>query len=329
MWPIVDLHCDLLSFLAHDLKRTVDDPSSLASYPQMQAGKVSLQTLAIFTEGTQKAFSSGKTQLNVLQRLLDKQPQRYKLWDPSLPIQGDKGIIYVVPSFENAEGFSKIDLPIQDSLPYLNAVHKQFKTILYISLTWNGENRFGGGSGSKKGLKEDGKCLLEWMDNKKIAIDLSHSSDFLADDIFNYIDKHSLHIPVIASHSNARSIIQQDRNLPDSLAKEIFSRKGIIGLNFFAPFIGDTEHKLQEHIEHFSELGGKDLLCFGADFFAIEDHSIASLRLKFRTATLFFSNLANASCYPYALRLLDTLPPSQREGICYKNFQEYLKRTMQ
>ena len=47
---VADFHCDLLSYLAEDAKRTPHDLASRASIPQLQAGGVKLQTLAIFTK---------------------------------------------------------------------------------------------------------------------------------------------------------------------------------------------------------------------------------------------------------------------------------------
>jgi len=41
---------------------------------------------------------------------------------------------------------------------------------------------------------------------KQIPIDLSHTSDLLAEGILNHIDSQKLEIPVIASHSNFRAI---------------------------------------------------------------------------------------------------------------------------
>ena len=61
---------------------------------------------------------------------------------------------------------------------------------------------------------------------------LSHTSDALAHDIFNHIDKHKLAVPVIASHSNFRSVSDHVRNLPDEIANEIVNRNGLIGMNF-------------------------------------------------------------------------------------------------
>ncbi len=74
-------------------------------------------------------------------------------------------------------------------------------------MTHHGENRFGGGNSTGIGLKKDGEALLEYISEKKIAIDLSHTSDALAGDILNYIVKNKLGLSVLASHSNFRGCV--------------------------------------------------------------------------------------------------------------------------
>ena len=63
MHPIVDLHCDLLCYLANDPKRKVYDHESRCSLPQMQKGNVKLQTLAVFTETSQRSLKDGDAQI--------------------------------------------------------------------------------------------------------------------------------------------------------------------------------------------------------------------------------------------------------------------------
>ena len=328
-YPIADLHCDLLSFLVDDSSRTIDDPRSRASYPQMRQGNIGLQALTIFTYSKALSHEYGKKQLEMLFHLLKQHPEKYQLWDPSLSIEKqENGPIQVVPVFENAYALCEETQKIEEGIAFLEKTRLRLKNILYISLTWDLENRFGGGCGSRVGLKEDGKQLLEWMDQKKIAIDLSHASDFLADDILNFLDKKSLEIPVMASHSNMRFVTDRERNLPDSIAKEIIYRKGIIGLNFFAPFIGIRFDQIVNHVEHLFSLGGKNHLCFGGDFFHFE--SFSYIQEKYKTNVAFFPEFANASCYQTALSLLQkelSLTESEIKSIAFHNFENYAKRT--
>ena len=193
-------------------------------------------------------------------------------------------------------------------------------------MTWDGENRYGGGVGAKIGLKEDGKRLLEWMDSKQIAIDLSHASDYLIDDIFNTIDKKGYKIPVLASHSNMRSVTAMARNLPDELAVEIIRRKGLMGMNFFCHFSGGKNAKdLLKHIEHAFMLGGQNALCMGADFFC--DADAPSIKAKYNSTMFFYEELANSSCYPHFFAMAReglNLKEKELQAISYKNAETFL-----
>ena len=211
--------------------------------------------------------------------------------------------MHIIPAFENASAFASENEPLQQAIDRLEEYHEALGPIFYISLTWNDENRFGGGNMTTVGLKEDGKRLLEWMSGKRIAIDLSHTSDKLAYDLIDYIDKNVLDIPIIASHSNFRAISDYPRNLPDDLAKEIIRRKGLIGLNLFAPFIHKTDATaIVRHVEYGLNLGAGNAFSFGADFFC--DADFPSFITKYQRKEAFYPEFANSSVYPSLLGLL-------------------------
>ncbi|MBM3198480.1 MAG: peptidase [Chlamydiae bacterium] len=318
MLPIIDLHADLLHYLADHKRHTIEDADSRVSLSQMQQGGVRLQILPIFTETHATSSREGKHQLALFHTLLKDQHNHYKYHDGSS--LHEQGPIQLLLAVENASSFCGEGESLEEGLRAL----EQALPLVYLSLTWNGENRFGGGMGSPKGLKDDGKTLLSWMDKRKVAVDLSHASDRLADEIFNYIDKHSLHIPVIASHSNSRTLSARERNLPDYLAREIIHRKGLIGLNFFAPFLGSSASSLVDHVRHFLSLGGEHSLCFGADFFP--DNILGNhVEKVYHTKVAFFQELSNASCYPWVLSLLqDHLSKESLENLAMRNVLRFI-----
>lgn len=135
----------------------------------------------------------------------------------------------------------------------------------FAMLTWNYENCYGCGAATdrKKGLTEKGRDLVKRLTEEKIVLDISHLSDQGAEDVFSLTGE-----PVIASHSNARAICDNPRNLPDSLIRELISRKGLIGINFYRDFVGGNfeVQDLIRHIDHILELGGEDVLALGGDF---------------------------------------------------------------
>ena len=74
--------------------------------------------------------------------------------------------------------------------------------------------------------------------------------------------------PVMASHSDIREVWDAPRNLQKVHLKELISRKGIIGMNFFASFVGEKPQisDLLKHMDAVLEMGGEDCLAIGSDF---------------------------------------------------------------
>ena len=291
-----DLHCDLLSYLVTDTKRTPYEFAVRCSIPQLQAGSVGFQVLAIYVNTLPGSSLLGRAQIAILEDLAQKYPafQTIESTDPRRVI--------IMGAIENASALWEEQEPFEEGLKRLKITLERLGHLFYISLTWNEENRFGGGASVDIGLKADGQKLLDFLDKKGIAVDLSHTSDRLAHDIFNYIDRHTLQIPVIASHSNFRAICDMPRNLPDDLAREIFKRQGLVGLNFYSKFIGFHKPKqLIQHIEHGLKLGGESSLCFGADYFCFEDFP----DLEKHDHPPFFPEYPDSSKYPYVMHMLE------------------------
>ena len=300
---IADFHCDLLSYLAKGGGRTAYDSASRAAIHQLQKGGVVLQTLAIYTETKQGSAESGMRQAEVFFQL-EKQYPEFKT-------------IKTVLAVENASSFCEEDEPLEKGIERVTKWWQKVGKIGYISLTWNGENRFGGGNGTKVGLKADGRELLRWMEGKGIAIDLSHASDRLAEEILETVE-----MRVVASHSNFRAVSDVVRNLPDAIAKEIGARGGIIGLNFVRVFLGkDGPEAFLKQAEHAERLGLLHNWCLGADFF--EDHLVPP-ELAYMVP-FFHQGFEDASCYPRLIEFFSKyLPPKTVKNIAYQNLAHFL-----
>lgn len=134
----------------------------------------------------------------------------------------------------------------------------------FAMLTWNYENRYacGASADQRRGLTEEGKELVKHLIDQGIILDISHLSDRGAEDLMTLTDK-----PIIASHSNVRSVCSRPRNLPEGLIRELIRRQGLIGINFFAPFVGENPQveDLLRHMDVILSLGGEDVLALGGD----------------------------------------------------------------
>lgn len=321
-FPIIDTHCDILSYLAKTLNASPEKSEDIAcAIPLLQKGKVKMQICAIYTDvkpgsmdlAIRQAFKYREMLLTHSQELVQADAEFLK----SIDLNSKIGMVAAI---ENAAGLADEKAPIQKAYEQLDKLILMTGRIAYISLTHHTENRFGGGNYTEGiGLKEDGKRILDYICGKKIAIDLSHTSDLLAEGILSHIDKHNLHIPVIASHSNFRSKWNHRRNLSDDFAKEIIRRGGIIGINFLRAFLDNEKpERIFDHILHGFEIGAEEQMCFGADFFYTKDFPDPSRH------PFYFPIVEDASKYPSILeKLAQHLSTNQLEKLAYKNCQYF------
>ncbi len=137
--------------------------------------------------------------------------------------------------------------------------------VRFCMLAWNYQNQYACGAAcdQRSGLTCEGRGLVRTLVGQGMVMDVSHLSDAGVEDLLSLVDG-----PIVASHSNARAVRDVPRNLPDAFIAEIARRGGVIGLNLFAPFVGDvpTIDDVLRHADHIMEVGGEDVLAMGADF---------------------------------------------------------------
>lgn len=137
-----------------------------------------------------------------------------------------------------------------------------------ITLTWNNSCEIGDGVGvlESHGLTDFGRLAVKKMEKLDIIVDVSHASDKLFFDVVSIATK-----PIIATHSNSRSICNHKRNLSDEQFKIIKDMGGIVGINFSSSFLNNDTRKasikdILLHTEHFLSLGGEKTVAMGSDF---------------------------------------------------------------
>ncbi|MBN2134332.1 MAG: membrane dipeptidase [Acidobacteria bacterium] len=115
--------------------------------------------------------------------------------------------------------------------------------------------------GSVTGLSDFGKEAIREMNRLGIIIDITHTEDILQKAIIQHSEA-----PVIASHSNTRSVNATSRNIPDDILKMIAQKGGIICVTFDKGWIS-SEHlakraearkKMEEERKILEEKLGKD-----------------------------------------------------------------------
>lgn len=134
-----------------------------------------------------------------------------------------------------------------------------------MSLTWNNDNPLCGGiENNSYGLTSLGKSAISEMKRHGIIADVSHSSDRGCFDIISLFG-----CGVCASHSNARVICANPRNLTDEQIKMISEGGGVVGINLYSPFLSDKDASIDDvlrHMEHCLSIGGEHSVGIGSDF---------------------------------------------------------------
>lgn len=325
--PIADLHCDLLCYLQHNPERSPYDPMVRCSIPQLKQGNVKIQIMAIFTETKKGSSEKGFAQCEIFKSLSKTYSEVFHIPHTADEIIFDQSspFIHILPAIENLSSFCEEPDDLQNALKKLDVIQRKIGKFLYASLTWNTENRFGGGCNTEVGLKNDGKEVVRYLNQKGIAVDLSHASDRLAYEIINFIDQEKLSLSIIASHSNFRAVTNHPRNLPDDLAKEIIKRNGIIGLNFVRYFVGeDSPSYFSRQLEHAVLISGGRGICFGADFFYGMD---VSPMYQKAPEKLFFPSYDHSGTYPKVLELWRKANTNSEilESVCYQNLFKFIQ----
>ena len=115
-------------------------------------------------------------------------------------------------------------------------------------------------------LTDFGKSVVQAMNRLGMLIDITHLGENLQRQIIE-----TSKAPVIASHSNARSVVNTPRNLSDEIIKKIADRGGAVMLGFSTSYLtGENPLKsgmeyLMDHIDHIVKITGVDHVGIGTD----------------------------------------------------------------
>jgi membrane dipeptidase len=140
-----------------------------------------------------------------------------------------------------------------------------------MSLTWNQRNALADGSGEDPGgggISRAGREIVREMNRVGIVVDISHLSEAGFWDVLEVSDK-----PIIASHSNCRTLAPHRRNLTDHQIRALAAHGGVQGITFVRDFLGGVEDigRVADHIVHALDLVGSDRhTALGSDFDGVE-----------------------------------------------------------
>lgn len=173
--------------------------------------------------------------------------------------QGKLGAILVV---ENSEAVERS----------LNILHSLYNLgVRSIGLTHNPNTWASTGNDEGEtggGLTKFGIQLVKEMNKLGILVDVSHISERGFWDVLDVS-----HVPIIASHSNCKTLCNHSRNLTNEQLKAIAANGGVIGITFVPGFITEDGWQnsppfaqLINHIEYAIDIAGIDNVGIGSDF---------------------------------------------------------------
>ncbi len=138
-----------------------------------------------------------------------------------------------IRTFYSFEGMGPLgnDLPglklwVRRGVRLFGLVHNQHNALAASSMDQHGEDF---------GLTALGRQMVARIYELGGVVNISHASDRSAADIVKMAK--ALGRPVVASHSNARHLMDHKRNLPDELLDGVASTGGVIGVNFHSAFL--------------------------------------------------------------------------------------------
>lgn len=164
--------------------------------------------------------------------------------------------------------------PLGDDLANVARFHEA--GVRQINFTYNIPNTWAQGttanSGEDQGLSAMGEELVRELNRVGIVVDCSHSSDNTCIEAAAITTK-----PMVMSHTNARALMDIDRNSRDEAMRAVAATGGAICVNYLGGFLNErgdaTPPAIAEHVQYVRELVGVEATCAGVDY--VQNYGVA------------------------------------------------------
>jgi membrane dipeptidase len=250
--PLVDGHNDLawairedstapLDVAAYDLRKRTHGHTDLE---RLKQGMVGGQFWSIYVPGEVKDSGYARIQLeqfDIARRFIEMYPERLQL---ALTAQDVRDAFKrgKVGSLLGMEGGHAIENSLGALRSYY-ALGARYMTLTHnVTLDWADAAL---DSARHGGLTEFGKEVVREMNRLGMLVDLSHVSPGVMSDALDVAEA-----PVIFSHSDSRELVDNARNVPDSILRRLEKNGGVVMVTFVPSFISkefsDHEHQFGE-----------------------------------------------------------------------------------
>ncbi|KAK7082671.1 hypothetical protein SK128_004537 [Halocaridina rubra] len=284
--PLIDGHNDLALSLRETVKNRVQDfpfdknvseiepfasLSRRTDLVKLRAGLVGGQFWSAFVPcSTQYKNTVSMTleQIDVLRRLIQLYPN-----DLQLARNADD----VMAAFSQGKIASLIGIEGGHSMDSSLAVLRTFynEGVRYMTLNhvcntpWSDNSKAEDGHGGQilesDGLSQWGEVVIKEMNRLGMMVDLSHTAYQTMLDALRVS-----RAPVIFSHSNARAVCNNTRNVPDDVLRNITQNGGIVMVTFVNKFLSCSNEAnithVVAHLNHIRDVAGADHIGIGGDY---------------------------------------------------------------
>ncbi|MFC5449925.1 dipeptidase [Paenibacillus aestuarii] len=267
MKPVIDAHFDLLMDVVIRRARGERRVIETSYLPDFLSGGINTVVAAVFVDSAFVPEMALRKALQQISSLHDEVRESSQIalcrTTEELEQARSQGKISFILSLEGAD-------PLYNDLSMLRIFYELGVRIL--GLTWSRRNSAGEGSDftpyprrKSSGLSDFGLQLVEAAEAIGMLIDVSHLNDEGFRDVMEVANR-----PVIASHSNCRSLTQTMRNLSDVQIAAIARHNGVIGINSISMFVADRDEDanvdhMVRHIDHIVNLAGIEHVGIGLD----------------------------------------------------------------
>jgi membrane dipeptidase len=262
---IADCHSDVMIDVARRRHEGESGVLARVHLPARREGGIRLQVCTVGGDvdllcplGRERPFESALALLGALESEVSEAPDALAI--VRSPEEARRAVaddrFAIVPSLEGASALA-------DGPGRLEELYG--RGLRWVGLTWNGANALASGLDTPgAGLSRLGIEAVQEMNRLGVVIDVTHLSPVGFWDVVR-----ESRAPIVASHSNARTVWDHPRNLDDSQLDAIGSSGGLVGVVLVSGFIGASPATMDDLVDHLEYIAGRigiDSVAIGADF---------------------------------------------------------------
>ncbi|MGI5997690.1 MAG: dipeptidase [Lutispora sp.] len=262
---IFDAHSDIWMKTVEERRLGNEDYFMNTHYPKLQKGKVSGGIFVVYSRTDSKV----DTVRYFWKEVGGVMKEISYLKETGAPIDFVKSYEEIEEAIDKGHFFALMGI---EGLKGIEGDTEQIRTLYnlgfrHASLTWNEENHLAAGAAiedENRGVTDLGEKAVKLMDELGMILDVSHLNERSFWDITEIWKK-----PIVASHSNSKTLLYHRRNITDEQAKAIAKSGGVIGVNVCGEFLHKDKPSINcylDNIDHFANIAGLESVGIGFDF---------------------------------------------------------------